>query len=353
MIQNLIFRPVIAEKLGAHRLTDPIMTTLVLEQLRLWHDLGNGFLDADGNLWLHPSVDDWEQTAGTSFSPWKVKSILCKLDQLGYVIREKFCKLCDRLINPPDNLRGDNHTKLLRLNWERLKGLWGAVEANSGDGSDLISDSELNFFRSESESDSESNSFRSESESDSEAEFLKSESESEEISPSGFVTPNALAQLDHFPASPPPLELQRPPESPEDEQMQLMVEVRNVTGKLTPQLQRLIAEVAPDILRAALAKYPRNGSVKKPCSYLMKIVDQIKTERATNAKKTANQTTNEQMKQWFIEACRAGLILHDETEFSLLPVKMGQLCCRVPIPNRRPNDPPYDLLPLVELMRSA
>ncbi len=343
MIQNLIFRPVIAEKLGAHRLTDPVMATLILEQLRLWHDLGNGFLDADGNLWLHPGVDDWEQTAGATFSPWKIKSILSKLDQLGYVIREKFCKLCSRLINPPDNLRGDNHIKLLRLNWNRLTGLWGAVEANSPNGSDQISDS----FRSESDSDQISDSFRSESESesdsDSEPEVLKSESE--EIPASGFVKPNALEQLDR--AEPPS------PPSAEDEQMQLIAEVRNATGKLSPQLQRLIAEVAPDILRAALAKYPRDGSVKKPCSYLMKIIDQIKTERATTPKNNANQTTTEKMKQWFIEACRAGLVLHDETEFSTLPMKMGQLCCRVEIPNRRPNDPPYELRPLVQLMRSA
>jgi hypothetical protein len=319
MIQNLIFRPVIAEKLGAHRLTDPIMATLVLEQLRLWHDLGNGFLDADGNLWLYPSVEDWEQTAGTSFSPWKVKSIISKLDQLGYVIREKFCKLCDRLYELPQNLRGDNHTKLIRLNWERLTGLWGAVAANSHDGSDQISDSDS--FRSESDSDSEF--FKSDQ--ISESEVLKSESE--EIPP--------------------------PPPSPEDEQMQLMAEVRNVTGKLSPQLQRLIAEVAPDILRAALAKYPRNGSVKKPCSYLMKIVDQIKTERATKVKIADNQTTTDFQEQWFKDACRAGVVFHDETEFSTLPVVMNQICCRVEIPNRRPNDPPFELRPLVELMQSA
>jgi hypothetical protein len=330
MIQSLIFRPVIAEKLGAHRLTDPIMATLVLEQLRLWHNSGNGFLDADGNLWLYPGVDDWEKTAGTSFSPWKVKSILSKLDQLGYVIREKFCKLCDRLYELPQNLRGDNHTKLIRLNWERLTGLWESVEANSQDGSDQISESDSESFKSDrSDQISETDSFKSESESDSEPEpeFLKSESESPRI---------------------PPL-----PESIEDEQMQLMTEVRNVTGKLSPQLQRLIAEVAPDILRAALAKYPRNGSVKKPCSYLMKIIDQIKAERATNVKITANQTTTDLQEQWFKEACRAGVVFHDETEFDTLPVVMNQICCRVAIPNRREVDPPYELRPLVELMRSA
>jgi hypothetical protein len=85
----------------------------------------------------------------------------------------------------------------------------------------------------------------------------------------------------------------------------------------------------------------------------MKIIDQIKTERATTPKNTANQTTTDLQEQWFKDACRAGLIFHDETEFSTLPVKMGQLCCRVEIPNRRPNDPPFELRPLVELMQSA
>jgi hypothetical protein len=230
------------------------------------------------------------------------------------VIREKFCKLRDRLYELPHNLRADNHTKLIRLNWERLTLLWGAVETNSPDGSDQISESDSDSFKSDqiSESESEPN--------------LKSESESPEISP---------------------------PPSPEDEQMQLMAEVRNVTGKLNPQLQRLIAEVAPDILRAALAKYPRDGSVKKPCSYLMKIIDQIKAERAAKVKITANQTANDQMEQWFVEACRAGLVFHDETEFDTLPVVMNQICCRVAIPNRREVDPPYELRPLVELMRLA
>jgi hypothetical protein len=304
------------------------MATLVLEQLRLWHDLGHGFLDADGNLWLYPSVEDWEQSAGAAFSPWKVKSILSKLDQLGYVIREKFCKLCDRLHELPENLRGDNHTKLIRLNWERLTLLWESVAANSHDGSDLISDSDSDSLKSDKSdliSDSEFFKSESDSETDSETEFFQSESESSEIPP--------------------------PPESPEDEQMQLMSEVRNVTGKLTPQLQRLIAEVAPDILRAALAKYPRDGSVKKPCSYLMKIVDQIKAERATKVKITVNQTATELQKQWFKDACRAGLVFHDETEFDTLPVVMNQICCRVAIPNRREVDPPYELRPLVELMR--
>jgi predicted RNA polymerase sigma factor len=142
------------------------------------------------------------------------------------------------------------------------------------------------------------------------------------------------------------------PESPEEEQTQLMAEVRNATGKLSPQLQRLITEVAPDILRAALAKYPRDGSVKKPCSYLMKIIDQIKTERAATPKSASNETTTEAMMQWFQEACRTGVVFHDEKDFTTLPVVMNQICCRVAIPNRREIDPPYELRPIVELMKS-
>ncbi|MBD0390488.1 MAG: hypothetical protein ICV54_29320, partial [Nostoc sp. C3-bin3] len=211
MTQELIFRPVVAEKLGTHRLTDPVMGALILEQLNLWHVSGNGFFDTDGNFWLNPSVSDWEQAAGASFSPWKVRAIVGKFEQLGYVIREKFCKLCDRLINSPENLRADNHTKLIRLNWERLAGLWKSVEAICNDGSDQTS-----------ESDSDSFSLRSDkSESDLKTlEILKSESEAE---------PKKLEILKaEFEAStPPPL-----PESPEEEQTQLMAEVRNATGKL-------------------------------------------------------------------------------------------------------------------------
>lgn len=331
MTQELIFRPVVAEKLGTHRLTDPVMGALILEQLNLWHVSGNGFFDTDGNFWLNPSVSDWEQAAGASFSPWKVRAIVGKFEQLGYVIREKFCKLCDRLINSPENLRADNHTKLIRLNWERLAGLWKSVEAICNDGSDQTS-----------ESDSDSFSFRSDkSESDFKSlEILKSESEAE--------PKNVEILKAEFEASPPP----PLPESPEEEQTQLMAEVRNATGKLSPQLQRLITEVAPDILRAALAKYPRDGSVKKPCSYLMKIIAQIKTERAATPKSASNETTTEAMMQWFQEACRTGLVFHDETDFATLPVVMNQICCRVAIPNRREIDPPYELRPIVELMKS-
>ncbi|MBD2415641.1 hypothetical protein FACHB389_32825 [Nostoc calcicola FACHB-389] len=329
MTQNLIFRPVVAEKLGTHRLTDPVMGALILEQLNLWHVSGNGFFDTDGNFWLNPSVSDWEQAAGASFSPWKVRAIVGKFEQLGYVIREKFCKLCDRLINSPQNLRSDNHTKLIRLNWERLAKLWEPVEPISNDGSDQISESDSFSFRSDkSESDIKT------------LEILKSESETESKKLEILKSESQASPL-------PPL-----PESPEEEQMQLMAEVRNATGKLSPQLQRLITEVAPDILRAALAKYPRDGSVKKPCSYLMKIIDQIKAERAATPKSASNETTTEAMIQWFQEACRAGVVFHDETDFATLPVVMNQICCRVTIPNRREIDPPYELRPIVELMKS-
>lgn len=310
---TLTFRPDVAEKLGAHRINDPIMASLVIEQLRLWELNGHGYKDEQGNLWQLPTTEDWEQTSGRTFSPWRVRDVLSKLEQLGYLIREKFCHLSDILINSPC-LRGDNHSKMLRLNWERLTSLWGvedeevineSVEPDSSDGyrSDQISDPDL--IRSDQ---------------------------------------NQISEVE-------PTKEQIP-----DETLELIAEVRNVTGKLTPQLKKLVLETQPTILKTALSRYPREADVKKPCSYLMRIIEQISIEQISKAESVAPpaKIINESdMHQWFLQACAKGLLDHDPLDFKYLPVKSNQLCCRVKIEQRTPNHPPYELRPLVELMRAS
>ncbi|MBD2388807.1 hypothetical protein, partial [Cylindrospermum sp. FACHB-282] len=73
---RLTFRPDVAEKLGAHRMNDPIMASLVLEQLRIWELAEYGYKDSEGHIWQLPTVEDWELVSGRSFSPWRVRDVL-------------------------------------------------------------------------------------------------------------------------------------------------------------------------------------------------------------------------------------------------------------------------------------
>ncbi|MBD2503139.1 hypothetical protein [Anabaena azotica] len=265
--------------------------------MRLWDSTGYGYQDNQNQNWMLPSNDDWEAAAGRTFTPWKIKGIISKLEQLGYVIREKFCKLRDSLIHQPEEIRGDNHIKLLRLNWQKLTNLWSDVDesvvpvtADGSSDSDQISDHDHQLNQISSESP-------------------------------------------------------EPPESPEQEHQQLLNEIRETTGQLTPQLGKLATEVEPEILRLALSRYPKAGDIKKPCSYLMSIIKQIKGEQRTKPPQST-----EELREKFITACQKGLVCHDERDFNHLPTMNGQIHCRVPITNRRPHDPHYELRPLAEVI---
>lgn len=317
--QGLIFRPDVAEKLGAHRINDPVMASLVLEQLRLWELADYGYKDEQGNLWQLPTAEDWEKTSGRTFSPWRVRDVLSKLEQLGYLIREKFCFLSDILVNSP-LLRGDNHTKMLRLNWERLANLWGGEDEDSAESVEAISS---DGYRSDQRSDQRSD-----------PDLNQLEIRSEQPLPgNGIEEIAALLVEEQLP----------------DEVSQLITETRGIVGKMTPQLQKLILETQPEIYRTALSRYPLDREVKKPCSYLMKVIEQIIKSEPPRPVKNIDEAS---MREWFKQACADGKVLHEEWEFSHLPKSGGQVQCRVPARPISPLHAPFEFRPLVELMRS-
>lgn len=154
-----------------------------------------------------------------------------------------------------------------------------------------------------------------------------------------------------------------PSDEREEESMKIH-EVRDTVGKLTPELKRLVVDFDIVQLRKALALYrqrQQKEEIRNPYSWLKKCLQQkwwqdkqAFTSTQTDARKDipepkpASERLTDEQKSWYERAIACGICLPAPIEE--LPIKMGLVCARVIIRNPRPQDPPFDILPIEKLV---
>lgn len=152
-----------------------------------------------------------------------------------------------------------------------------------------------------------------------------------------------------------------PSDECEEENIKLC-EVRDAIGKLTPKLRKLIVDFTLGDLRKALTLYRQRHQkqqIRDAYSWLKKCLQQKwwqdnQNHTQTDARKNipeplaANEKLTSDQIAWYERAIAQGICLPADIEE--LPIKMGKVCARVIIPNRRPHDPPFDILPIEELV---
>ncbi len=154
-----------------------------------------------------------------------------------------------------------------------------------------------------------------------------------------------------------------PPSDEREEENIKLCEVRSTVGKLTPRLKKLIAENTLGDLRKALELYRKRCSkqqIRDAEGWLKKCLqqrwwqDKESNRTSTDARqdnpvpKCATEKLTQEQKVWYESAIALGICLPAAIEE--LPIRMGLVCARVIIPNRRPFDPPFEVLPIEKLM---
>ena len=156
----------------------------------------------------------------------------------------------------------------------------------------------------------------------------------------------------------------RVPSDEREEENIKLCEVRDVVGKLTSDLKKLVVNFTLSDLRKAIALYQQRQQkqqIHNPYKWLKKCLEQkwwqdkpANTNAQADARKNipepvaASSRLTEEQKAWYERAIAQGICL--KAAIAELPVKMGLVCARVAIPNRRPYDPLFDVLPIEELM---
>ena len=122
---------------------------------------------------------------------------------------------------------------------------------------------------------------------------------------------------------------------------QILAEVKNAEIPLSPELQRLVLKSSVEVVRNALSvmlEARHKGTVSRPAGLLT---------RAIQGQWKPTTKHDDNYPQGFLEAyqrlCDTGVVIPESVES--LPVVMGEINVRVPIPNRKPWEPPYQLLP--------
>jgi hypothetical protein len=153
-----------------------------------------------------------------------------------------------------------------------------------------------------------------------------------------------------------------PSDECEEENIKLC-EVRDAIGKLTPKLRKLIVDFTLGDLRKALTLYRQRHQkqqIRDAYSWLKKCLqqkwwqDKPANNPSTDARKdvpeplAANEKLTLEQKVWYEKAINQGICLPAPIEE--LPIKMGLVCARVAIPNRKPYQPLFDILPIEEFI---
>ncbi len=93
----------------------------------------------------------------------------------------------------------------------------------------------------------------------------------------------------------------------------------------------------------------KEGKVANREGYFVKCLEEGLLVKKTEAKKRDPNTLTPEQQQWYDWACMTGICI--DTPVKHLPTKMGVLAVPIPIKNRRPFDPPYDLVAIDTAMR--
>lgn len=177
------------------------------------------------------------------------------------------------------------------------------------------------------------------------------------VSPKGKALLQAERPLELCPS----VNTTSPPSNEREEENIKLCEVRSTVGKLTPRLKKLIAENTLGDLRKALELYRDRCSkqqIRDAEGWLKKCLQQRwwqdkESNRTTDSRdipipKRATEKLTQEQKVWYENAIALGICLPAAIEE--LPIRMGLVCARVVIPNRRPFDPPFEVLPIEKLM---
>jgi biotin operon repressor len=153
------------------------------------------------------------------------------------------------------------------------------------------------------------------------------------------------------------------PDDEHEEENIKLIELRDAIGSLTPKLKRLIVDFTLGDLRSSLALYRQRHQfqqIRDSYSWLKKCLqqkwwqDKANTHPLTGARKdvpeplAANEKLTLEQKVWYEKAINQGICLPAPIEE--LPIKMGLVCARVAIPNRKPYQLLFDILPIEELI---
>ncbi|MDF5730001.1 MAG: hypothetical protein PUP92_18810 [Rhizonema sp. PD38] len=93
----------------------------------------------------------------------------------------------------------------------------------------------------------------------------------------------------------------------------------------------------------------REGKVANREGYFVKCLEEGWLVKKQELEKRDPNTLTLEQQQWYDWACMTGICVN--TSVKDLPTKMGVLAVLIPIKDRRPFDPPYDLVTIDVAMR--
>ncbi|MDF5729473.1 MAG: hypothetical protein PUP92_16035, partial [Rhizonema sp. PD38] len=93
----------------------------------------------------------------------------------------------------------------------------------------------------------------------------------------------------------------------------------------------------------------KEGKVTNREGYFVKCLEEGWLVKKTEPEKRDPTSMTDVQQQWYDWACMTGICV--DTPVKDLPIKMGVLAVLIPIKNRRPFDPPYDLVAIDVAMR--
>jgi hypothetical protein len=402
----LLYHPALAAAMRRLHVHHPGEAAIFLNQNAFWLQTNSGYLTRDGRKWIYNSYEDWREQI-PSLSAWQIGQMVRDLEKLGLIEKKCFARLHHDLVERPSVAWHEwNTSSWITLNVEKLVELchWHPfgdkrkVRASQRKGQSFenphkpLSDAEIAITTSK---DCNFNDERLQVQHpsiyrDNQKVAVADESEKSLKNPiptddesynhslsSTLVVESTTATVHEDTAESD--EESEPDNSPgeiitavisseEEEEYRKLTEIRSTIEKLTPRLKALALDYTFQEIQAALAFYKEKNK-KDPICYPAQWLEgclrgrwwqdtarQSSAPRSNTGKdkdaeapKPLAERLAPELKSWYEWAVSEGICL--PAPLLELPEKMGRLCARVLLVNRRPYDPPFETRPIEELAR--
>lgn len=309
----LIVLPTLAAKIGLNE-------AIVLQQIHYWLGKECGQI-INGIRWIYNRLDDWLEQFPW-MSKWRLRQTLGFLRDLGIV---KFAQHEKKLW-----LRRGWYT----IDYKVLKALHVSMceDANFQESVEQIFDVATSHT-SQTETISETSQRQQHNAAD-----CSNDLQEEDCKPISFAS---LPNQSDLASDKPEFESRDSSSIANVAAQQILAEVKNADIPLTPELQRLVLKSSVEVVRDAISvvlEARQKGTVFKPAGLLT---------RAIQGQWQPTTKHEDKYPQGFLEAyqrlCDTGVVIPEPVES--LPVVMGEINVRVPTPNHKTWEPPYQLLP--------
>lgn len=401
----LLYHPALAAAMKRLHVHHPGEAAIFLNQNAFWLQTNSGILTRDGRKWIYNSYEDWREQI-PSLSASQIGKMVRELEGLGLIEKNCYAGLRHELVErPPVAWHPWNTTSWITLNVEKLVELchWHPfgdtrkVRASQRKDKEqsfenphkplpdaeiaITTSKDCNFDDEKLQVQlpsiyRENQKFTVADASETSLETLiPTDDESYDHSLSSLVVEDtndtvhedtAESDEEGEPDNSPSEIITTVISSEEEEEYRKLTEIRSTVGTLTPRLKALALDYTFQEIQAALTFYEEKNK-KDPIRYPAKWLERClrgrwwqDTARKSSApsSKTGKDKDAEapkplaerlapELKSWYEWAVSEGICL--PAPLLELPEKMGRLCARVPLVNRRPYDPPFEARPIEEL----